>query len=188
TVNGQKMSKTLGNVIDPEVLIDKYGAEALRYFFLRHISPFADGDFSEEKLKSAYNADLANGLGNLVARVAKLCESSNYTHMGSASRVSGHLITIDEYSQSLSDFRFNDALLFVWQKIAALDKFINDEKPWELVKNNNSKIKSILNHAVDQIQEIAALLEPFLPETAAKIENQFQGPKIVSQKPLFPRK
>ncbi len=187
TVNGQKMSKTLGNVIDPEVLIDKYGAEALRYFFLRHISPFVDGDFSEEKLKSAYNADLANGLGNLVSRVAKLCENANYTHMGSKERVSGHLIEVGEYSEALSEFRFNDTLSFVWQKISEMDKFIDQEQPWNLLKTDNQRLKTVLGHAVDQIQEIAGLLEPFLPETAQKIEHQFQGPKILSQKPLFPR-
>ncbi len=187
TVNGQKMSKTLGNVIDPEVLIDKYGAEALRYFFLRHISPYLDGDFSEEKLKDAYNADLANGLGNLVSRVAKLGETSSYTHMGSEKRVSGHLLGVEEYSRALSEFRFNDALAFIWKKISEVDKFIDQEKPWDLLKNHDKKINDVLGHSVDQIQEIAALLEPFLPETAKKIEDQFQGPKIVSQKPLFPR-
>lgn len=192
TINGQKMSKTLGNVIDPQVLIEKYGAEALRYFFLRHISPFVDGDFSEDKLREAYNADLANGIGNLVARVAKLCESANYTHMGSKERVSGHLLEVGEYSEALGEFRFNDALSFVWQKIKKLDQFIDQEKPWELLTGNkqqaiSNKLSDVLAHAVDQIQEISALFEPFLPETAAKIENQFQGPKIVSGKPLFPR-
>ena len=187
TVNGQKMSKTLGNVIDPIELINKYGADPLRYYFLRHISPFADGDFSESKFKDVYNSDLANGLGNLISRVAKLCENSNYVQMGSESRVSGHLISIEEYSDAISQFRFNDALSFVWKKIAALDRFINDEKPWDLQKAGDKRLKSILAHSVDQIQEIAALLEPFLPETAEKVEKQFQGPEIKSQKPLFPR-
>lgn len=187
TVNKQKMSKTLGNVIDPLDLIKKYGAEALRYYLLRYISPFADGDFSEDKFRKAYNADLANGLGNLIARVAKLCESIDYIQMGSKNRVSAHLISIDEYSDALSEFRFNDALSFVWRKIAALDKFINDEKPWNLLKNADPRLKSVLAHSVDQIQEISGLLEPFLPETAKKIEEQFKGPKINSDKPLFPR-
>lgn len=187
TVNGQKMSKTLGNVLDPVPLIEKYGADALRYYLLAKVSPFEDGDFSEDKLKGVYNADLANGLGNLISRVAKLCESANYQQLGSESHMSGHLLNVEIYSEALSKFRFNDALAFVWQKIARLDKFINEEKPWELVKNNNPKIKNVLAHSVDQIQEIAGLLEPFLPETAQKIEDQFQGPKIMSQKPLFPR-
>ena len=187
TVNGQKMSKTLGNVIDPIELINKYGADPLRYYFLRYISPFADGDFSEGKFKNVYNSDLANGLGNLISRVAKLCENSNYTQMGSESRASEHLISIEEYSEAIFEFRFNDALFFVWKKIAALDKFINDEKPWDLQKVGDKRVKSVLAHSIDQIQEIAALLEPFLPETAQKIEEQFKIPEIKSQKPLFPR-
>ncbi|MEK7502335.1 MAG: methionine--tRNA ligase, partial [Patescibacteria group bacterium] len=128
-----------------------------------------------------------NGLGNLIARVAKLCENSSYVQMGSESRASGHLISIEGYSDAISQFRFNDALSFVWKKIAALDKFINDEKPWDLQKTGDKRLKSVLAHSIDQIQEIAALLEPFLPETAEKIEKQFQGPEIKSQKSLFPR-
>ena len=187
TVNGQKMSKSLGNVIDPVDMIEKYGTDALRYYFLRHISPFSDGDFSEDKFKESYNADLANGLGNLIARVAKLCENANYKQMGAESRVTEHLIDVTGYTDAISQFKFNDALSFIWKKITALDKFINEEKPWALAKNQDPKIKSVLAHSIDQIQEIAALLEPFLPETARKIEDQFKGPKIISQSPLFPR-
>lgn len=185
TIDGQKMSKTLGNVIDPVQLIDKYGTDALRLYFLKHISPFADGDFSEKKLVEVYNSDLANGLGNLVARVAKLCESSNFIQTGESSL--SHIISIEQYSESLNDFKFNYALSFIFRKIEELDKYINSEKPWELQKKSDRKLKDVLSHAVDQILEIAILLEPFLPETAKKIEEQFKGPKIKSGKPLFPR-
>lgn len=187
TVNGQKMSKTLGNVIDPIDIINKYGTETFRYYCLAKTSPFSDSDFSEEKLKTAYNADLANGLGNLVSRITKLCETSSYSQMLSQNKTSIHLIGVEEYTQALEEFRFNDCLSFVWKKIADLDKFINDEKPWSLLKSKDQRLKSILSHAVDQIQEISALLEPFLPETAKTIEEQFKGPTIKSQKPLFPR-
>lgn len=187
TVNGQKMSKSVGNVYDPIPLVEKHGADPLRYFCLAKISPFQDGDFSEEKFYEVYNADLANGLGNLVARVAKLCETADYSHMVAGDKTATHLIDIAEYSEAMEAFRFNDAIGFVWQKEGELDKFINQEKPWELVKRGDSRAKGVLAHAVDQIQEIAVLLEPFLPETAKKIETQFKGPKITSQKPLFPR-
>src|SRR6266571_5507531 len=186
TVNGQKMSKTLGNVIDPFDLIERYGADALRYYFLAHFSPFSDGDFSEEKLKQAYNADLANGLGNLIARVAKLCETAEYQQMEAQSGTEEHVLFDEAYTKALEDFRFNDALSFVWQKITLLDRFINDEKPWELAKTNSQRNLSVLAHCVDQIQEIAILLAPFLPETAKLIEEQFKGPTIASQKPMFP--
>jgi len=185
TINGAKMSKTLGNVVDPVQLIDKYGADGLRLYFLKHVSPFADGDFSEEKFIEAYNSDLANGLGNLASRVAKLCESSKFEQPKEGSL--SHLINVEQYSEALNNFRFNDALSFVWVKIEELDKYINNEKPWELQKNNDRRLKDVLSHAVDQILEIAVLLEPFLPETAEKIEKQFKGPKIISSKPLFPR-
>jgi methionyl-tRNA synthetase len=187
TVNGQKMSKTLGNVIDPFDLIKVYGADALRFYFLRYFSPFSDGDFSEEKLKVAYNADLANGLGNLISRVAKLCENSDYTSLGPTKRNPEHVIEDEEYLHALDEYRFSDALSFVWQKITKLDQFINEEKPWELIKTNSGRASSALAHCVDQIQEITLFLQPFMPETADKIAEQFKGPKIKSQKPLFPR-
>ncbi len=187
TVNGQKMSKSLGNVVDPLTIIKKYGTDAIRYYLLSDIPATSDGDFSEKRLQEVYNADLANGLGNLIARIAKLCETSDFVLMGSENKISGHLLTVETYSEALSQYRFNDALWFVWQKITILDKFINEQKPWELAKTNNAKLKPTLAHAVDQIQEIAALLEPFLPDTAKIIEEQFKGPKILSQKPLFPR-
>lgn len=187
TVNGQKMSKTLGNVIDPFELIDKYGADALRYYFLAKFSPFSDGDFSEKKFIEVYNSDLANGLGNLIARVAKLCESIDYQQMGSESRISEHIIEDGEYSRALQKFKFNEAMFYIWKKITALDQYINQEKPWALIKTNSQKVRAILAHCVDEIQEISLLLAPFMPDTSQQILEQFKGPKILSQKPLFPR-
>ena len=187
TVNGQKMSKTLGNIIDPFMLIEKYGAEALRYYLLRYISPFSDGDFSEEKFIQVYNSDLANGLGNLTARVAKLCENIDYTQMVSSNQTSEHFIADGPYTSALKEFKFPEALNFIWQQIAELDRYINEEKPWVLAKTDLDRLKSVLAHCVDRIQEIAILLKPFLPETSNKIINQFKGPKIVSTEPLFPR-
>lgn len=187
TVNGQKMSKTLGNVVDPIEIVEKYGIDAFRYYVLRDIPTTSDGDFSETRLQEVYNADLANGLGNLVSRVAKLCESAGYVQMGSTERVSGHLVDVEEYSKAINEFRFHDALSFVWKKVTALNQFIDTEKPWELVKNQDKRVKAVLSHAVDGLQEIAGLLEPFLPTTAEAIEEQFKGPEITAQKPLFPR-
>ena len=191
TVNGQKMSKTIGNVIDPNTLIDAYGTDAIRYYLLREIPSTADGDFSEHRLKEIYTADLANGLGNLVSRIAKLCETSNYIQQGSEKRISGHLINVETYTEAMYSYRFNDALSVIWKKITILDKYINQEKPWALLKDKNekntAKIHGILSHAVDELQEIAALLEPFLPETAKEIEDQFKDPSINAKRPLFPR-
>lgn len=187
TVDGQKMSKTLGNVIDPLEIVAKYGADALRYYVLSDIPSTGDGDFSETRLQEVYNADLANGLGNLISRTAKLCESAHFTEMSSIKKSSAHLIEVEEYSQALAEYRFHDALKFVWDKITELNKYIDSEKPWNLVKQDDRRVKDVLAHMVDGLQEIGALLEPFLPETAEYMEKQFQGPDIVAQKPLFPR-
>jgi len=160
TVDGQKMSKSLGNVADPLEFINKYGADALRYYLLSQFSPFQDGDFSEKKLIEVYNSDLANGLGNLIARVAKLCETANFKQ--SPSENNHHLIEeIDEYQKLLSEYRFNETLSLIWGKITKVDKYINEEKPWELLKTPTGNLKrpinTILEHAVDEIEEIAEL-------------------------------
>jgi methionyl-tRNA synthetase len=187
TVNGQKMSKSLGNVADPLEFIQKYTTDGLRYYLLRNISPTGDGDFSEKKLVESYNADLANGLGNLISRVAKLCENANFQKTKTVENQK-HVSNFDEdYKKALDGYKFNDALSIIWGKISRLDKFINDEKPWDLAKNQNPRLKSVLEHAVDQIQEIGGLLKPLLPETAEKIIAQFSKAEVKPQPPLFPR-
>lgn len=180
TIDGQKMSKTLGNVIDPTELIEKYGADAVRYYLLAKFSPFADGDFSESRLKEVYNADLANGLGNLVARVAKLCESGNYTPSSNVD------YSLESYvEEALGNYKFNEALEKLWnQKVAPANKFVDDNRPWEL---SGDKLFKVLDHLVKELLEISYNLRVFLPETAEKIEKQFSGPKIKSQESLFPR-
>ena len=201
TVNGQKMSKTLGNVINPIDIVEKYGADALRYYCLAKISPFQDGDFSEDKLKEAYNSDLANGIGNLVARVAKLCEklavviSNPDDYRGEKSHTKNDedfsaLPRNDkqkldsEIKKHLDEFKFNDALGLIWEWIKEADQKINLEKPWEL---EGEKAKKILTELAEVIVKVATNLQPFLPETSEKILKQFEGSQIKSQTPLFPR-
>ena len=179
TVNGQKMSKTLGNVIDPFELIKKYGADPLRYYFLREIPSTSDGDFSERRFKELYNADLANGLGNLVARVAKLCETNNITVP-----VKQYKRIPTEIDEHLKEFQFEKALEFIWVEITTLDHRIEKEKPWNLT---GKVLQEVLIFLVDQINNIAIELQPFLPETAQKILSQFKGPTIKTQSALFPR-
>lgn len=179
TVNGQKMSKTLGNVIDPMEMVKKYGADALRYYCLAKISPFQDGDFSEEKLVEAYNSDLANGLGNLVARVAKLAEK----HAISIADSKKTLALDPSVKTYLEAYKFNDALGLIWESIKEADQKINLEKPWEL---EGEKAKKILTELSETIAKVATNLQPLLPETSEKILKQFSG-EIKSSSPLFPR-
>lgn len=182
TVNGQKMSKTVGNVIDPFGLIEKYGADPLRYYFLREIPATSDGDFSERRFKELYNADLANGLGNVVARTAKLCENAKLeipvyqpnffqSHSGNTRRYLDH-------------YEFDKALEYIWAHIRRVDKQINDTAPWE---KQGNELTTILEGLVADIQMISDALQPFLPDTAQKILDQFKGPTIKATAPLFPR-
>lgn len=178
TVDGQKMSKSLSNVIDPLEIIKKYGTDALRYYLLKETSPFEDGDFSEKKFKEVYNADLANGLGNLAARVAKLCEKVTINESPNPS-------LSEEYKKRIEDYKFNDVLEKIWSEIRALDQQINSSEPWKIT--DQEKLKQTIQPVVNGIVSIAYALKLFLPETAEKIEKQFKGPKITSQKALFPR-
>jgi len=185
TVDGQKMSKTLGNVVDPLGIIEKYGADALRYYLLKEISPFHDGDFSENRFKEVYNADLANGLGNTVARLAKLAETSDieFDNFGPPKKIYSN-----EYQQAIEDFEFNVALhntLVIDLQI--INQRINQEKPWAIKDKDKYRLKTVLQDCINDLRTLALKLEAFLPETAEKIEKQFKGPKITSQKPLFPR-
>lgn len=178
TLNGQKVSKSLGNVILPSELINKFGVDGVRYFFLRYGPLTNDIDITLDKIQEVYNADLANGLGNLVARIAKLCENSNTQNSTPNPQLS------DEIKRSLDNFKFDEALSFVWQKIREVDQYIEQEKPWTL---EEEKLNTVLNKLIPEVNQIAYDLQPFLPETAEKILNQFKGSKIVSSPALFPR-
>ena len=175
TVDGQKMSKTLGNVVDPIGMIQKYGTDPVRYYLLKEIPSFSDGDFSERRFKEIYNSDLANGLGNLVARVAKLAEPFSFTPYSSK-----------EYPKKpfIEKFEFDLELKHIWTEIKLLDQYINEKKPWSLEGDDR---KNALVKAIDEIRELASHLQPFLPETSEAILSQFSGTRISSQPPMFPR-
>lgn len=180
SVDGQKISKSLGNVVDPYDLISRFGTDALRYYLLREIPAYDDGNYSESRFKELYNADLANGLGNLVARVAKLATSVELD----APVKDFRNVAPADYQNALDQFRFHDALAILWDKIKTTDQFINEKQPWKLT---GSALGEVLTFAIAEIVEIATLLQPFLPETAVKILTQFTGPTIKTQAPLFPR-
>jgi len=180
TVEGQKISKSLGNVIDPVELIEKYGAEAARYYLLREIPTGGDGDFSREKFEARYNGDLANGLGNFTSRVLKLAEK-NDTFSGELGEFREKVAeTKKKVVGKVEEFRLNEAIADIWELVAAGDKYINDKKPWE------TGDKEIIGTAVAALAAVAEFLKPFLPETAGKILGHIERQEAVG-KPLFPR-
>lgn len=180
TVDGQKMSKTLGNIIDPVDLVKEYGSDATRYLLISSFSFGNDGDISLEKFKEKYNSDLANGIGNLVARIAKLCETSDFDNTngpieGFSSEVSRHM---DQY-------RPDEAIKCIWERIADFDRLIGEDKPWQLELDN---LKTKLHSYVVEILSIASDLEPFLPKTSDTISKIFSQNKIRKPDSVFPRK
>jgi methionyl-tRNA synthetase len=178
TVNGQKISKSLGNTINPVEVAGKYGTDALRYYLLAKINPYEDSDFTFGKFEETYNGELANGLGNLVARTAKLCQNSGFEFAPTK-------IALDpNIENALKEYKFDVAIKTIWEEISQTDQFINEEEPWTL---KGEELKKVLIHLVDHLRGIVFNLKPFLPETAEKIERQFKEPKIKSEAPLFPR-
>lgn len=189
TVNGQKMSKTLGNVADPLEFVKKYGADALRYYLLKEISPFQDGDFSEKKLLQIYSSELVNELGNLVSRVAKLVQDKNLDPKQLREERKNALW--EEVDHLLNDFRFNEALELIWGNIRGINQYLNRERPWqENLSEDNKRLSVVvvLSHSVTSLLEIAEALEPFLPETSTKIKNQFLVNEIKNIAHIFEKK
>ncbi|MDP2909722.1 MAG: class I tRNA ligase family protein [bacterium] len=174
-VNGQKMSKSLGNVVDPFELIEKYGADALRYYLLREIPSSEDGDFSIEKFEQRYNSDLASGIGNLVSRVESLKNKIGFGKKYSTKVKKEISKTQKNCKKAIQNFKFNEGLKSIWELIGFCDKYIEMERPWEN-KNNSKQVISDLNFAAETIAE---LIKPFLPGTSEKIKNK--------ELPLFPR-
>jgi len=190
-VNGEKMSKSLGNVVDPFDLIRKYGTDPVRYFLLRESSPFSDLDFTIEKFKKRYNTDLAKGLGNLVMRVLTMIEkfSSGKIPKPPKNPDSHQLIIgkniynlkkcLFDYHQKINSFQLNLSLFSVWKLIGELDKYIEEKKPWSLDKKENEKeISWILYGLSDVIFQIAFLLYIFLPETSLKIARMLNSESL----------
>lgn len=177
TSGGQKMSKSVGNVVNPYDIVNKYGTDALRYWIGKEADPFEDTDFTWEKFNENYNANLANGLGNLVSRIAKLCETNGVSVSKDGFEMSEKVV------EFLENYKFNEALSYIWNEISDTDKLINLQKPWEL---KGEQLEVALKELILHIKQIAYNLRPFLPETSEKILSQFSG-EIKSTSPLFPR-
>jgi len=186
TVKGQKMSKSIGNIIDPFELVKKYGTDPVRYFLLREIPPTEDGDFTYDKFEARYNSDLAKGLGNLTARVVTLAKKLKAQSLKLKIKAQNLKLeqetkkTWKNYHKALREFKFNETLIAIWELISFCDRYIEKERPWE----ESNKQKEVITDLLFAISEIAKLLKPFLPEASAKILKQL---KTKENQPLFPR-
>jgi len=184
---GTKMSKTLGNVVEPRAIIDEYGADVLRYYLLRHIPSYDDGDFSHTRLQQVYNSELANELGNAVQRTAAMIKQYQNGLIGNIPPAEHD---VAQYWQALESCRFDRALEEVWEQVRGLNQYIDETKPWEVSKSGDADhLREVLAYQVSCLLEIADLLQPFMPDTALKIKHVFEdGVVRPIDGTLFPRK
>lgn len=185
TVEGQKMSKSLGNVIDPFQIVKEYGLEAVRYYLLHQIPTHSDGDFSIGKFKEYYNADLANGLGNLCSRLATLCDKNQVDGSTLSSEIVNQVIE-PELASLMNDQEISQALSLIFDWINETDRYLSKHQPW--AETDQVKRRNYLMVAVKQLLKIAWHLQPFLPNTAEQIINHFSASQITKlDRALFPR-
>lgn len=186
TMNGEKMSKSIGNVVSPHEIIGKYGADAFRYFFLRHVPAYNDGDFSWELFDKSYNNELANELGNAVQRTAAMITKYQGGIIGEIPEASHDSAPIEV---AIENCRFDKALDLIWDQVRGLNQYIDEEKPWKIAKENDEDhLRDVLAYQASCLLEIAELLRPFLPETAEKIRDVFvEGIVRPIEGTLFPK-
>jgi methionyl-tRNA synthetase len=186
-ISGQKISKSIGNVIHPREVVEKYSTDALRYYLMRHVPSYEDGDFSWERFEEVYNSELANELGNALSRTVVMIQKFQSGIIGNIPS-SEH--DIAPYLQAMEECRFDKALEEAWHQVRGLNQYIDEEKPWVLSKKQDlDHLQEVLAYMASCLLEVADLLAPFMPETADKIVNIFETGVI---KPidgtLFPKK
>jgi len=179
---GIKMSKSLGNVINPLDIVNEYGADALRYFVARELLPFEDSPFTAERFKESYNVGLANGLGNLASRIMKMAEANL------DAPVAGTSVEVpDGYAAGFESYDLKKSADLVWDEIKKIDTHIQETQPFKVVKEDADKGKKIIAELVQSLWNVSVLLAVFLPETSRKIQTAIKENKMPAT-PLFPRK
>jgi len=179
TINGQKMSKTVGNVIDPEELVSKYGSDATRYLLLSQFGFGTDGDFSKERLDKLYNAALANEFGNLVSRVLAMTEKYFEGKMPKFNAENDKYFVFDlktdweRYDFFMTNLKFEEALNVIWENIRAANAYIDKEKPWEMaVGAGKEDLAKVIYNLLEILRQSAIMILPFMPQTCDKILGQ----------------
>ncbi|MEI6650032.1 MAG: methionine--tRNA ligase [Candidatus Moraniibacteriota bacterium] len=171
TIDGAKMSKSLGNVLYPGELVERFGKDGSRYLLLSSIPYSKDGDLSWAKMTEKFNADLANGLGNLVSRVMRLSEGLD----ADMKKVSEMPVFPEEVATLLESYRFAEALEKIWETVRDANRYIEEEKPWELAKTDREKFAGVMSILLDRLAYLSVALVPFLPDTAAKIRTSLES-------------
>jgi methionyl-tRNA synthetase len=179
---GQKMSKSLGNIISPLDIVNEYGTDAIRYYVARELSTFEDSDVTMEKFKESYNANLANGIGNLTSRIMKMATDNLDAPVVIAERED-----MSEYFALYDVFEISKAADFIWNEIKSLDQYIQENQPFKLVKTDKEAGQKMISDLVVRLYSVARMLNPILPETSAKIKALIKENKV-PEVPLFVRK
>lgn len=179
---GQKMSKSLGNIISPVDIVNEYGTDAIRYYVARELSTFEDSDVTMEKFKESYNANLANGIGNLTSRIMKMAQDNLEAPI---SIVEGE--DMSEYFAFYDSFEISKAADFVWNEIKSLDQYIQENQPFKVVKTDKEAGQKMIIELVGRLYSVSRMLSPILPETSEKIKTLITENRV-PEIPLFVRK
>lgn len=183
TSGGQKMSKSLGNVINPIDVVSEYGVDALRYYVARELNSFEDSDFTMEKFKESYNANLANGLGNLTSRIIKMSE----TYLKEPVKMKDKFEFSKEFSGHIENFELNKAMDFIWEEISEMDSYIQKNQPFKVIKENKAEGEIMIIKLIKKLSDVADLLQIFMPQTSEEIKKAIAENKM-PERALFPRK